>query len=96
MLRGLGPDGLQRAEAWLLRSSLEVEAVTTWVTGWRLCGMLIAAGWPELYGSIRTRPGQCGPGVLPLLCPVYDCLAAVEVGSSRVAARLLSLAPKMS
>ena len=70
--------------------------MTTWVTGRRLCGLRIAAGWPELYGSIRARPGQCGPGVLPLLCPVYDCLAAVEVGSSCVAARLLSLAPTMS
>ena len=34
--------------------------------------------------------------MLPLLCPVDDCLSAVEVGPSRVAARLLSLAPKMS
>ena len=34
--------------------------------------------------------------MLPLLCPVYDCLAAVEVGSSHVAARLLSLTPMMA
>ena len=34
--------------------------------------------------------------MLPLLCPVDDCLSAVEVGPSRVAARLLSLAPTMS
>jgi hypothetical protein len=40
--------------------------------------------------------GLTGPGVLPLLCPVSDCLSAVEVGSSRVAARLLFLVVTVS
>jgi hypothetical protein len=45
---------------------------------------------------IRARPGLARPSVLPLLCRANDCLSVVEVGSSRMAARLFSLVPKMS
>jgi hypothetical protein len=65
-------------------------------SGTAVCGQHIAAWRPELYGPFWVRPGQSGPGVLQLLCPVNDCLSAVEVGSSRLAARLLFLAPTMS
>jgi hypothetical protein len=46
--------------------------------------------------AIWPRPGLTGLGVLPLLCPVSDCLSAVEVGSSGVAVRLLFLVPTVS
>jgi hypothetical protein len=64
-------------------------------TGTAVCGQHIAAWRPELYGPIWVRPGQSGPSVLQLLCRVNDCLSAVEV-ASRLAARLLFLAPTMS
>jgi hypothetical protein len=41
--------------------------------------------------SFTGLPGLTGPGVLPLLRPVSDCLSAVEVGSSRMATRLMFL-----
>jgi hypothetical protein len=63
------------------------------VLGRRLCGQRIAARQLVLHEPIWARPGLSGPGVLPLLCLVSDCLSAVEVGSSRVAARLLFLVP---
>jgi hypothetical protein len=47
------------------------------------CGMPIAAGWERLYGP-------AGPGVHLMLCPVDECLSAVEVGHSHVVAGLFS------
>jgi hypothetical protein len=58
-------------------------------TVWRA----VAAGLPELYGSVWNRPDQYGPGVLLPLCLVDDRRkAAVEVGSSRMAGATVPVA----
>jgi hypothetical protein len=46
------------------------------------CGLPIAAERPELHGLLWTWPSPTGPAVLPLPCPVNDCLSSVEVGFS--------------
>jgi hypothetical protein len=92
---GLGapaPDGLWQAGFCSSWGVLVVEEMTWRGPGRRLFGQPIAARWLELHGSIRARSGLTGPSVPPLICPANDCLSAVEVGSSRVAVRLLFLA----
>jgi hypothetical protein len=81
----------------LLRPGFLVMEETTWRDpGRRLCGQPTAARRLKLHGPIWARPGLTGLGVLPLLCPISDCLSAVEVDSSGVAVRLLFLVPTVS
>jgi hypothetical protein len=95
-LRRRGSRGLQRAKLYSGRASRWWRRRLGGVPGRRLCGQPTAARRPELHGPIWARPGLTGPGVLPLLCPVSDCLSAVEVGPSRMAARLMFLVPTVS
>jgi hypothetical protein len=46
--------------------------------------------------SLRAWLGQHGSGVLLVFCPVDDSCSAVEVGSSCMAAELLSPIPVLS
>jgi hypothetical protein len=89
-------DGLQQARVLHRLGFLEVELRLGRVPGRRLYGSPIASGRTELHGPILARPGPTGPGVLPLLCPINECLSAVEVGSSHMAMRLVFLVPNMS
>jgi hypothetical protein len=57
---------------------------------------LLQHGDRSFTGPYGPQSGLTGPGVLPLLCPVSDCLSAMEVGSSHVAARLLFLVSTVS
>jgi hypothetical protein len=46
-----------------------------------VCGLRVPAGQPVLYGPFWAWPGQCGPSVTLLPCPVGDHLSVVEGGS---------------
>jgi hypothetical protein len=89
-------DGIEQAGVYSGMGILVVEAMT-----WQGLGSVALR---PAYCSTATGASQAhlglmgpvGPSVILLLCPANDCLSAVEVGSSRVATRLLFLVPMMS
>jgi hypothetical protein len=88
-------DGLQQGRVLHRLGFLEVEVRLGRVPGRWLYGPPIVSGRTELHRPILARPGPTGPDVLPLLCPINECLSTVEVGSSHMAMRLVFLVPNM-
>jgi hypothetical protein len=85
------PDGLGRAPDGLGRVGV-AEFVVLPRGGYDDSALLgrrqdrhVAAGLPELYGSVWAWLGQCGSAVLLVFCPADGRRSVVAVGSSRPA-----------